>query len=479
MISNVLVFSHQKEFGKLLCNSLNDSNNYHADFVNTSEIQISLFESRVKYETAIMDESLSHLQLKMLSDRLFHICPNIRMILITQLVEPISAELKHFILLQWPFIDQDLLRALKQTPKRVVDLEFETATDETGPERPAHPGSVNKILDGIIECFDIEHICIFNKDQLVASRGCLSSGLVNELKSRVSANLKLLAGNDISSNLTLEQTNLDLPLYSIYLNGGLLLVLLFTLKSQLASVCKKAVSVKSILDNIDPLSITNEETILHKNPILAASNEGVGSTVKIQNTTFETIPLSTKFAANNFTDTLPKYHESYSIPPEGMEFTPASVISYKTVESEPQQNSYHYKKEFSSNSINRTTLNYNCLLIPRFANQYLHGQLVDLLGDWIKKIFISYDWGLMDLDINTSYMHWVVSLEEDVALFSHVYTIRKETSRLIKENRPSYFQDNFSWDFWAKNYKVGSDKNSFSNEAIKDFIKHLRKSDGS
>ena len=51
---------------------------------------------------------------------------------------------------------------------------------------------------------------------------------------------------------------------------------------------------------------------------------------------------------------------------------------------------------------------YSCLLIPRFPDHYLAGDITDCLVEWMKQICISYGWRLGAVVVRPGYLHWVL-----------------------------------------------------------------------
>ncbi|MBV5349880.1 hypothetical protein JZU71_01595 [bacterium] len=55
-------------------------------------------------------------------------------------------------------------------------------------------------------------------------------------------------------------------------------------------------------------------------------------------------------------------------------------------------------------------LTFSCVLIPRFDDHYLAGDITGDLQNWMMEICISYGWHLDAITIRPGYMHWVMTV---------------------------------------------------------------------
>ena len=104
-------------------------------------------------------------------------------------------------------------------------------------------------------------------------------------------------------------------------------------------------------------------------------------------------------------------------------------------------------------------LSFACILIPRFSDHYLAGDIVDRLTEWMKQICISYGWRLDALSIRPGYIQWVmrVPLNANPAQFMRI--TRRNTSEKIFEEFPRFKRENISGEFWAPgNFVIPGDQ---------------------
>ena len=125
-----------------------------------------------------------------------------------------------------------------------------------------------------------------------------------------------------------------------------------------------------------------------------------------------------------------------------------------------------------------TQLTYACLLIPRFSDHYLTGDITKDLEVWMKEVCISYGWRLDAITIRPGYIQWgmTVPLTANPAQFMKI--IRRQTSQKIFEDYPRFSRKNVSVDFWAPGFSVVPGSRLQSAEDINNFILQIRRQQG-
>jgi len=123
-------------------------------------------------------------------------------------------------------------------------------------------------------------------------------------------------------------------------------------------------------------------------------------------------------------------------------------------------------------------LSYVCLLIPRFSDHFLVGDISKELVEWMKQICISYGWRLDTIAVRPGYLQWVihVPLSANPAQFMRI--IRQNTSQKIFDDFPRFKQKNISGQFWAPGNFVVAGNQLQTPETINDFILQTRKYQG-
>jgi REP element-mobilizing transposase RayT len=123
-------------------------------------------------------------------------------------------------------------------------------------------------------------------------------------------------------------------------------------------------------------------------------------------------------------------------------------------------------------------LSFACLLIPRFSDHYLSGDITFSLPVWMKEISVSYGWRLETLVIRPGYLQWVLCVPASINPSNVVRQTRQHTSLKILTEFPRYKQQILAGDFWAPGYAMIAGNQLLSPEAISNFIQVTRKHQG-
>ena len=127
---------------------------------------------------------------------------------------------------------------------------------------------------------------------------------------------------------------------------------------------------------------------------------------------------------------------------------------------------------------NPYNLSYTCLLIPRFPNHYLIGDIVMGLNDRMTQISVAYGWRLDYISIKSDYLQWVLSVPPATSTGRFINLVRQQTSSYIFEDFPRFKRVNPSGDFWAPGYLINAGSQPHPQDAIKQFIKETRRQQG-
>jgi len=123
-------------------------------------------------------------------------------------------------------------------------------------------------------------------------------------------------------------------------------------------------------------------------------------------------------------------------------------------------------------------LSFACVLLPRFSDHYLVGDVVDCLTDWMKQVCISYGWRLDALSIRPGYIQWVMRVPLNANPAQFMRLIRRHTSERIFEDFPRFKQKNISGEFWAPGNFVVPGNQLQSPEQVNEFMLQTRRHQG-
>ena len=123
-------------------------------------------------------------------------------------------------------------------------------------------------------------------------------------------------------------------------------------------------------------------------------------------------------------------------------------------------------------------LSFACLLIPRFSDHYLAGDITEALVEWMKQVCISYGWRLDAISIRPGYLQWVMSVPLNANPAHFMRLIRRHTSERIFEDFPRFKQKNVSGEFWAPGNCVVPGSQLQTVEQVNEFILQTRRYQG-
>lgn len=123
-------------------------------------------------------------------------------------------------------------------------------------------------------------------------------------------------------------------------------------------------------------------------------------------------------------------------------------------------------------------LTYLYILVPRFPQHQLKGDLANYLKGWMKRLCVAFGWRLEDLTINPDYMQWEIAVSPKTPPYHLVKHLRQHTSQLIFEHFPKLAEENPSGKFWAQDHVIFSGKTVLSESFIHKFIQKIRQEQG-
>jgi REP element-mobilizing transposase RayT len=123
-------------------------------------------------------------------------------------------------------------------------------------------------------------------------------------------------------------------------------------------------------------------------------------------------------------------------------------------------------------------LTYACLLIPRFTQHLLTGDLADRLSEWVLQICVAFGWRLEHISLRPDYLLWIVNVPPATSPGYLMRILRQHTSEKIFAEFPRFKKENPSGDFWAPGYLIMGGTQSPPAQLIKEFIQQTRQRQG-
>jgi REP element-mobilizing transposase RayT/ActR/RegA family two-component response regulator len=124
-------------------------------------------------------------------------------------------------------------------------------------------------------------------------------------------------------------------------------------------------------------------------------------------------------------------------------------------------------------------LTYACLLLPRFAEHYLTGEVADKLSEWMPIICVAFGWRLEYVAVRPEYLQWVSNVPPATSPGYVMRIMRTQTSEKIFAAFPGLKKDNPSGDFWAPGYLIMGGTQPHPSQLVKDYIRQARQRQGS
>ena len=125
-----------------------------------------------------------------------------------------------------------------------------------------------------------------------------------------------------------------------------------------------------------------------------------------------------------------------------------------------------------------SSLNYTSVLLPRFPEHFLIGELAEKLSQWVPQLCLAYGWRLERISVRPQYIQWTIQVSPAYSPRHLVRMLREETSKRVFTLRQDYAQENPSEDFWAPGYLMLSGYLPPTQQMLNDFIHQTRRRQG-
>jgi REP element-mobilizing transposase RayT len=123
-------------------------------------------------------------------------------------------------------------------------------------------------------------------------------------------------------------------------------------------------------------------------------------------------------------------------------------------------------------------LTYACLLIPRFPEHLLAGDLAERMREWVPQLCIAFGWRIERLSVHPDYLQWIVNVPPSSSPGYLMRIVRQHTSEKIFEEFPRFHKENPSNDFWAPGYLIMGGTQTPPAQLIREFIDQTRERQG-
>ncbi|HWQ05126.1 MAG TPA: transposase [Longilinea sp.] len=129
-------------------------------------------------------------------------------------------------------------------------------------------------------------------------------------------------------------------------------------------------------------------------------------------------------------------------------------------------------------SMTYSRLSYSALLLPRFPQHALIGQLSQELAVWLPQVCVAFGWRLEGLAIRPDRLQFTFQAAPSISPGNVVRILRQQTSQRIFNRFPDLKELNPSGDFWAPGYLIISGSTPPPSNLLNDFVAQTRRRQG-
>jgi REP element-mobilizing transposase RayT/DNA-binding NarL/FixJ family response regulator len=351
-------------------------------------------------------------------------------------------------------------------------------------------------------------------DQIWAYSGELPQPAAEELAIAVSQHFQNGGGSDLARFIRLEQTGSEYMLYATGLGGPFVLSTVFDaempfskIRAQASNLAMALASPPPVEDEEVPQITDEEDEYLEEGPEMdlwplledvpppiPTDWEPELAEEKQESSLLDELMESTE--PDEFSSETVAMAGAFFSPEEEASETPDLAI---TAESSPRKESveavteetpargevdlddlplHEEQIEVEPVSPSMYNLTYACVLIPRFLDHHLTGDVAERLTDWITHLCVAFGWRLEQLSIRPEYIQWMVNVPPNTSPGYLMRTIREHTSRRMFVEFPTMEQDNPAGDFWAPGYLVLGTPQPPPAVLIQEFMENTRSRQG-
>lgn len=522
----LLVVTSDIPFGELLCQNLEETGRFSV-LVTEEKTTASVYVKETNCPLAFLDTCLTNDKVLEIGTLLQKANPDLRFVVISEAGWHSSLdELSPEKYLLKPFYPPDLMEmmdnlfSMSQTPKPLP-------APTTLPDAPTVSTDDLPWLSDVTRA--AQHLTrlsletsaqaalITRNEQLWAYAGQLPQSAARELAEAVSRYWDRQKENDLVRFVRLASTEAEHMLYATRLAPNMVLALVFDAETPFSTIRTQANQLVHSLSALPPEGqfpqeqVVNEEQAEEELPLAAISDilsDIPSPNPKMDNSAAPTKPWDepSPSAPFSFAQSLHFSRESsLAVPinrlsePEQTETT-VSDLEKAIESSSATRNTKNRKNEPAEDDYSETrpspvtetarkivlepaspsvyNLDYACLLIPRFIQHHLTGDLSDQLSDWVPQICIAFGWRLEYISVRPEYLMWIANVPPATSPAYLMRILRQHLSEKIFTDFPRFKKENPSGDFWAPGYLIMGGSKPPPALLIKEFISKTRQRQG-
>ena len=511
MSTPLLVLTSDIPFGELIRQSLEETGRYVVRVTMEQEAAVA-FGRESKPPLAFLDTSLTEKELLNIGGLLRQSNPGIIFVVVSEAGwHSTLEELSPSDYLSKPFTLPDLLQMmdkyLRPSRQTLPGPQTQPAAAQTDVPWLTDVTRAAQHLTRLTLESAAQAALITRNDELWAYAGQLPQSAANELAEAVVHYWDHKEENDLVRFIGLESTDAEHMLYATRLADGMVLALVFDAETPFSTIRNQASQLIHSLasspaeeqprvdEQDDPENdgptLTSAPSPLKILPTALAGRPRSGIE-RISSQPEAGRPLSPQFSRDHYpalqvTPQIDTAQDENLSAGRGMADPGAATYSSQAPRPELEENevpnlypspdgSHRIVLEPSSPSV--YNLNYACVLLPRFPQHHLTGDLLERLGFWMQQICIAFNWRLEYISVRPDYMQWIVNVPPASAPAHLMRTVRQHLSTRIFREFPRFKEENPSGDFWTSADLILGGSQPAPAQLIKDFITQTRQQQG-
>jgi len=523
MSHEILLITADEAFGQLLRQSLEETGQYQV-FVTCEADKAKSYLRNSRCNTIFLDPEGDAEGMQRLGHDLRTICPAARFVVIVEAGQAVRMDaLEPEDYLSKPFYLPDLLETAgklfpKENPKAVAQPENNAS------QALAWLSDVTRAAQHLTRMTlqsSAQAALITQNERLWAYAGQLSQAAAREVADVIARYWDYEEQSDLVRFVRLTSTDADHMLYATLLAPGVILVMVFDAETPFSTIRSQAnqlvhslalplaengdeqeegpASIAAILADVpspDPIAAKKKERERTDVPLAAdaASLEETQASEKrstiLPSSNFSresspAVPVGAKLARS----AQPVASKPEVALEDELAVTVKSKARKKTQEPAEEEELGETRPHLATESDSRPvtlepvspavySLQYACLLIPRFIHHHLTGDLSDRLNQWVSEICIAFGWRLEYISVRPEYLQWVVSVPPTTSPGYLMRVMRQQTSERIFADFPALARENPSGDFWAPGYLIMGGSQPPPAQVVKNFISQTRQRQG-
>ena len=320
---------------------------------------------------------------------------------------------------------------------------------------------------------------ITRKDQLWAYAGQLPQSATRELTETVSRYWDRQEENDLVRFVHLASTRAEHMLYATRLTQNMVLSLIFDAETPFSTIHTQA---NKLVHSLSNSPAEKQNGLLHTEDDTASILLPASSSLqKPLNGLNPAPPVKNHLAPTEETESSIDTDKVFESPAVSWKNRVKKNITAMGETEETHSNSKNSEVRrivLESVSSSVYNLDYSCLLVPRFPQHLLIGDLSDRLSDWVQETCIAFGYRLEYISVRPEYLQWVVNVPPTTSPGQLMRIKRQRTSEKIFEEFPRFSKENPSGDFWAPGYLILGGSQPPQIQVIKEFIAQTRQRQG-